>query len=847
MKNKKHLKKLHNPIFMSSESKETLGVFVFRMAVRIFLICLTVTGLCVTLAQIYHIPVWLPFVIFVSTAAVVVFNVMLLFFKKRVILLPLLFLFAFSASNILHNLFVFFDYMMHTLNSRLLPTAHLARYSPRELGLAENVHSIESAFLLICVIIALGFTFAARSRFIGIILVSSVFMFAPAFGAEIAGYASGIKIMLAGMLGIYSMWVSHTWESSDGALSLSFSDKEQDAEAKETSESLFKITPGKPPYFYKYSCNSLIAAGIALFAAFTAATVVTEAIRFDYKAILNSIDTAWNSTVGFFTPAPEVDGGGFFPSPDSEMDISMGITLNNLPEGTDPIVRVRLEDDSEKIFLRGSIGIDFDGYEWSITQDSREYRAMLRLLENFSPETEYSLLRERNERLWGGAPNFEMGLEMGLQNITIEYLARTKFLFLPTHPYNMAAVKSNPDYIWHGDTYIRADGRVRVTDFYTLYPMMSKFSEFFIDDDIPHELRHYRSLINEIYINVPENEIDNMDRLIEEATGLSGTFNTGEYYLSFNELFELISAHPVRQIHDYLRRNCAYSLETDNSVGENTRIGSFLFETKSGHCAMFASAMTLAVRRLGYPARLVTGIVTVPRGGTTQEFAKRDYHAWVEVYFDGVGWLPFDPTGGAHGQELIDRDAEAPETQASPAETTAVSPAETLPEAEAATSAVSEEGTPKEVTSEENAASTIIIVPILIVLLLLLVAGCIVILLRALKKAESAKFAGFKQAGDNKTAHELYRFMFRLLESEGFTAFTGETPLEFAERIDSQRLLRLSLGEIMPVFEKLEFGDAALTRAEYDSLYEYIAVLYNEFVLRKKLPKKLLRRIKYGR
>ncbi len=98
-------------------------------------------------------------------------------------------------------------------------------------------------------------------------------------------------------------------------------------------------------------------------------------------------------------------------------------------------------------------------------------------------------------------------------------------------------------------------------------------------------------------------------------------------------------------IKDYLRNNFGYTL---NPAGINARdpVGSFLFTAKKGYCEYFASAMAIMLRTVGVASRLVNGFQT----GTYNRFGKdftvraRDAHSWVEVYFPGYGWIPFDPT-----------------------------------------------------------------------------------------------------------------------------------------------------------------------------------------------------------
>jgi transglutaminase-like putative cysteine protease len=75
---------------------------------------------------------------------------------------------------------------------------------------------------------------------------------------------------------------------------------------------------------------------------------------------------------------------------------------------------------------------------------------------------------------------------------------------------------------------------------------------------------------------------------------------------------------------------------------------SFVTNTKRGYCQHFAGAMTLMLRYLGIPARVAAGFTSGSYDSTKHEWKVTDHeaHTWVEVYFPGRGWLPFDPTPG---------------------------------------------------------------------------------------------------------------------------------------------------------------------------------------------------------
>jgi transglutaminase-like putative cysteine protease len=74
----------------------------------------------------------------------------------------------------------------------------------------------------------------------------------------------------------------------------------------------------------------------------------------------------------------------------------------------------------------------------------------------------------------------------------------------------------------------------------------------------------------------------------------------------------------------------------------------FVTRAKAGYCQHFAGAMTLMLRSLGIPARVAVGFTSgrYDRRRGKWRVTDHDAHAWVEVWFDGYGWIPFDPTPG---------------------------------------------------------------------------------------------------------------------------------------------------------------------------------------------------------
>jgi transglutaminase-like putative cysteine protease len=76
---------------------------------------------------------------------------------------------------------------------------------------------------------------------------------------------------------------------------------------------------------------------------------------------------------------------------------------------------------------------------------------------------------------------------------------------------------------------------------------------------------------------------------------------------------------------------------------------SFLFTSKLGYCQQFAGAMALLLRMGGVPARVAVGFTPGTYNPATGRWLVTDVdaHAWVEAWFNGYGWIRFDPTPAA--------------------------------------------------------------------------------------------------------------------------------------------------------------------------------------------------------
>ncbi len=96
----------------------------------------------------------------------------------------------------------------------------------------------------------------------------------------------------------------------------------------------------------------------------------------------------------------------------------------------------------------------------------------------------------------------------------------------------------------------------------------------------------------------------------------------------------------------YLLMRYPYNRDVPGPPENEDYVDYFLFSRPEGFCEHFASAMTVMLRSVGVPARFVVGYMggSWNKGLQGYEVKEKDYHAWVEVYFPGYGWVQFDPT-----------------------------------------------------------------------------------------------------------------------------------------------------------------------------------------------------------
>lgn len=102
----------------------------------------------------------------------------------------------------------------------------------------------------------------------------------------------------------------------------------------------------------------------------------------------------------------------------------------------------------------------------------------------------------------------------------------------------------------------------------------------------------------------------------------------------------------VLALESWFRTRGGFVYDEQPPSADGPPLVSFVTETKAGYCQHYAGAMAVMLRMLGIPARVAVGFTS----GTLEDgkwiVTDHEAHAWVEVWFAGQGWVPFDPTPG---------------------------------------------------------------------------------------------------------------------------------------------------------------------------------------------------------
>ncbi len=510
-----------------------------------------------------------------------------------------------------------------------------------------------------------------------------------------------------------------------------------------------------------------------------------------------------------------------------------GLSITSPGTGEQEILRVTY-DGTVPLYLRGDIGVDFDGVNWtSPVTDEPEGWSDLR--DGFRPAEALAM------------KNNDIALEKA--NVGIEYLCDTPVVFLPAYSvlYDDFVSEENDFssfYTVHGDYAVRtADGLKRPGTMYApaytylfegfddnsssaaaesaFYAAMGEASRYDIYLRLATEYgseiyyRQYREYVYNTYIDIPEIVYNELNDYVENAFGWDFVEQIRFQYLTNKEESVGGTYDVAVMVADYLRDNYEYSLNAP--VDKSNPVMSFLNDTKSGHCALYASAMTMIMRYLGYEARYCTGFVVKPNGGAPTILRSKNLHAWCEVYFERIGWVPFDPTSSVSVEEALNGTSPRPASSASSESSSESSGTSSVISSSAVSSDESGEGLRDPSSGAAVDGEKVDILPYVLGILGILGGiALIVFIVYNIRKFDRKAKKALKRYYIDDNSQNVYARLLAILKLCKLTPNGGELMADFLKR--SGRTLGCNIIKRGELIELVAFGKRGLSDTEKASL-----------------------------
>lgn len=848
--------------------------------IRLILLCGLSVSALLAIADLYiiHIDMVIPCVV-TATAAAVIYTLASLFPSGLVYLASLGGLAGvFFSGSIRERLTYFADFLLIRLDSRLLKTSEFLFHKKENILPDQVSDGCFLGLILLGILISIIFTAAARTRFHSFYtILTFAAIITPVFIAEIAGYHDSIALFAAFFAGFSA--IASAYEL-DGVFVFGKSRLASEAtlrnEAGYRRRTRFSVLGRKLksdiPRYLKYSGNSVIAILVTFSAVLLSAHIIPSGKTFDYEELFTQVQDFGYEIAEKIEENFGISFGGtntayneYF-TYEQYGDASGGIGISKPTSGDRPVLDVLLERNDIPIYLRGDIGVSFTGTEWTAIRD--EYESITdsdgvkfsEKLKDFYPETQ-NLVTRQKMKLMGYNPDDLLPL----QKVSVTYHRKTGVVFQPMVTYDLD-YKENTLFESYGDTVLRTrNGGFNTFESLALTPDM-RFSEL-------GNFYHYLIAMDEQEYSLPDGMTN------EQYNSYIGTYKdfvdtayTGDGYDVVDDLVSAlrdgyIDGTPMGAadgICRYFKENFKYSLTVDNGEGAEV-LENFLYDTKEGHCALFATAMTLAMRELGHKARYVTGYVASGSGNYTSDgylytLREKDLHAWVEVYCRNIGWLPYDPTVYVSGysdnteparttqnvpftsidfddiapdesETWISEEDENPVVEQEQTSTPATLPPTGTGEGEEFVTDTGE----GEIVPAKNDNLPLIITSLIILAVVIALVLAVYFFVKRVKEAEKRVLNGFKKKVPYRAVEEMYRLVMLILSKEGLTPGC-EMMTDFAERVDSSIFLKgtnVFMIDIIDIFTKSEFGNheiSPITDEERALVYKFTMTVYRKYM-----------------
>ncbi len=162
------------------------------------------------------------------------------------------------------------------------------------------------------------------------------------------------------------------------------------------------------------------------------------------------------------------------------------------------------------------------------------------------------------------------------------------------------------------------------------FDFLSTYEEIELSSELKELELAYREFVYENYLNI-DSTLE--AKLLSKFGSYDGT--------NFKDKINYYAS----QVQNYAEYDLDFSFDSNSDI-----IDQFL-EMRKGICQHYAATATMLYRAVGIPARFVSGYMVDAIGDQTIRVKGQNAHAWVEVYADGLGWIPVEVTGTTSADE----------------------------------------------------------------------------------------------------------------------------------------------------------------------------------------------------
>lgn len=563
-------------------------------------------------------------------------------------------------------------------------------------------------------------------------------------------------------------------------------------------------------FYSKYLASACWAAALFTASALIANSFAPVKEGFDYSEFYNLLNNLGQSS-GITSPFENGPVSEYF----SSYGTGANSSLNIISPGKSNQEILRVNSPGGEVYLRGDIGIDFVGTSWTspIKHESDLWKNS-RLADVYRP-AEMRILETmaQTQSAWkdeiADASSFK---GINESEITVDYLCQTDVVFLPSYTSEFGFFENEMFNVF-GDYSVRVNqnyDKINTVKCIALNPQInytgsnrSEKTESFdylknICEDFPMDevfdsylgasglYEEYKSYVKKTYLAVPESIKTDIDSYLLSNNLFYNVYTDGK--IDAKKSYEA-----ALNITDFLMNNYTYSL--DANINMRNPILSFLNDVKSGHCALFASSMTLMLRELGIPARYCTGFVAPKTEGDNYAILRsKNLHAWCEAYFDEIGWVTFDPTSSALANTVIIENSSEEESSESSESSEASSEESESSSSDSEASDISENSQSSENTTENSYDNpsvpeepSVDASPIVLTVVgILLVIGAIALTSIKLNSFDKNARKTLKQLYKSKSAEPVYMKILAVLSLCGLSPAAGELPEQFYERCENK-------------------------------------------------------------